>query len=71
MPARVPGGRGRDRTRSARLYEERNDWFNGGSSGSKLVPMCGICNSGNGGKNPEPNDFEVGKKFRGRGEGKA
>ncbi|HUQ58685.1 hypothetical protein [Lentzea sp.] len=52
-------------------HDERNDWFNGGSSGSKLVPMCGICNSGKGGENPSPNDFKVGVRFRGRGEGKA
>ncbi|HEX7308476.1 hypothetical protein [Lentzea sp.] len=52
-------------------YDERNDWFNGGGSGSKLVPMCGSCNSGKGGENPVPNDFKVQAKFRGRGEGRA
>ncbi|MGW6446037.1 phage tail protein [Lentzea sp. NPDC055074] len=52
-------------------FDERNTWYNGGPGGSTLVAMCGPCNSGKGGDNPEPNNFKVGTKFRGRGEGKA
>lgn len=52
-------------------HDERNVWYNGGAGGSVLVTMCGPCNSGKGGENPEPNNFKVGMKFRGRGEGKA
>ncbi|WP_189259778.1 phage tail protein [Lentzea flava] len=51
-------------------YDERNAWYNDAAS-AKLDPMCGPCNSGKGGDNEEPNDYKVGVRFRGRGEGKA
>jgi hypothetical protein len=50
-------------------HDERNAFFNG--TGSTLTGMCRACNSGLGGGNEAPNDYKVGHKFRGKGEGSA
>ncbi len=50
-------------------FDERNAFFNG--NGSTLTGMCRACNSGLGGGNEAPNDYAVGHKFRGKGEGSA
>ncbi|GAA1758281.1 hypothetical protein [Kocuria aegyptia] len=53
-------------------YQERNEWFNGkGSNGAILVTMCRSCNSGKGSGEKEPTSYKVGRRFRGRNEGKA